>query len=185
MRRVGFAVSVLAALLLSVASTAKAQRVERPWYLEGGVAYSWATGDYGSLVRGGWGAGGVVGYETSGNIWLMGSFSATWFKGEADLFDWTNLSYFAMAGFNLAQSEPSYDTVLFLGGGGVTFNPDSDVLDSKTNFGINGGMKIIYYLKPQVGITFNGAAVYVFGSEETIGGDTVILPISLGLALRF
>ena len=185
MRRDAFAVSVLAAILVSVASTAQAQSVENPWYLEGAVSYSWATGDYGALVKGGFGAGGVVGYETNGNIWLMGSFNATWFKGEANLIDWTNLSYFAMAGFNLAQHERSYDAVMFLGGGGVTFSPDSDSIDSKTNFGINGGMKIIYYFKPQIGLTFTGAAAYVFASEDTVGGDTVILPITLGLAFRF
>ncbi len=173
------------ALALAVPSSAQAQRRDMPWLLEGYGAYVLVAGDYADLARDGWAAGGLLGYNVVRQVWLMGNFSAYWNDGEGELFDWSNYSYFAMLGYDALAPDMNGDLIFYLGAGAVTFDPDTDVLEQRTYFGLNGGLKLAYNFSQRVAGTLNFAAAVAFSEEDYIGGKTWLFPLGAGLAFRF
>jgi hypothetical protein len=182
MRRVRLSV-VPAILIFGLAGSAEAQ-TPMPWYLEGFVSYSAINGGLGDVAKSGVGLGAVVGYVLPSHLWIMGSFSTSWNPGEGSLTDWQTYAYMAQVGYDLTKGQGIGSAVLFAGGGGVTLNPKSDLLESSTNFGLTGGFKLVLRLANQVYVPINLAAALVFSGEgET--SDTWLFPLTVGLAVKF
>ena len=119
----------------------------------------------------------------------MGNFNWGLMKGKSDLLPNQDLiTYFAMAGYDLAASIPDASVILFAGAGGATLQakPEGAESVSETNFAINGGLKGYFWVSPKFGLTAGANVGYAFTSESgTDVGNTLFFPVTAGIAVRF
>lgn len=180
--------ATLAALLVlgvGCPNRVHAQRPDSPWlvHVAGGVYFP--TGDYATTTNPGFGIEADVGYYLAEKWLVMGTFNMGWLKGDLGP-DWTNYGYFLKAAYDIGDPGSKLRILVPVGAGGVTFNPDGDVLDSGNKFALNAGLMFHYYVGPKVAISVNGMSTLVFGSFFENGGDTTwIFPLTAGLLLRF
>jgi hypothetical protein len=172
------------AIVLALASSAQAQKRDLPLLIEVAGAYVVTTGSYSDLVKNGWGAQGLIGYNFARQVWLMGSFAVNWHEGEGDLPTWQNYAYFGMLGYDALPPNTNGDIIFYAGAGGVRFVPDVDSIEGRTYFGLNGGLKIAYDFSPRMALTVNASAVVAFSEEDFNGGTTWFFPLGVGLAVR-
>lgn len=182
MKRLSLPATVVIALVL--ASSAQAQKRDLPLLIEAAGAYVVTTGSYSDLVKNGWGAQGLIGYNFARQVWLMGNFAVNWHEGEGDLPTWQNYAYFGMLGYDALPPNTNGDIIFYIGAGGVTFVPDIDQVDSRTYFGLNGGLKIAYDFSPRMALTVSASAAVAFSEEDFNGGTTWFFPLGVGLAVR-
>jgi len=171
-------------IVLALASPAQAQNRDLPLLIEASGAYVVTTGSYSDLVKNGWGAQGLIGYNFARQVWLMGNFAVNWHEGEGDLPTWQNYAYFGMLGYDALPPNTNGDIIFYIGAGGVTFVPDVDDIDSRTYFGLNGGLKIAYDFSPRMALTVSASAAVAFSEEDFNGGTTWFFPLGVGLAVR-
>lgn len=180
-------------LALGLTSTAEAQQRAERLLLQGYGGYVFVSGV--DLIDDGWRAGGLLGVAVTSHVWLMGSFSYLW-HGEQEIVGadtltvetvpgWNNRSYFGMLGYDIVPTGMNGNFILFVGAGSVRFDPEADTLETRTYFGLNGGIKIAYDFSRHVAGTLDVAAAVAFSEEEYVGGNTWLFPVGLGLALRF
>jgi len=171
-------------IVLALASPAQAQNRDLPLLIEASGAYVVTTGSYSDLVKNGWGAQGLIGYNFARQAWLMGNFAVNWHEGEGDLPAWQNYSYFGMLGYDALPPNTNGDIIFYVGAGGITFVPDADQVESRTYFGLNGGLKIAYDFSPRMALTLTASAAVAFSEEDFTGGTTWFFPLGAGLAVR-
>jgi hypothetical protein len=176
----------LAALALCIVlpAAAQAQRPAKPWLVEISGAYVIPSGDFGRLVKNGWGTGAFVGYSVNPQFVVAGNFNVGWLEGDCALcVDFTNYGYFAMVGYNGAAGVSKGDAYVLIGAGGVTFSPKEG--ESQTNFAMNGGVRTYFNLSPSVALAIDLMAVVAFTPADTFTGTTWFFPLGVGLAFRF
>jgi len=179
-------VTLALALAVLIPSTVEAQRPEKPVLVEVSGAYVWTSGEWGTAVKSGWAAGGMLAYAINPAIYLAGNFNTLWWKADscALCIDYTNYSYFGMIGFNPAAQNAQYDGLILIGAGATTFRPDGG--ESTTRFSMNGGFRGYFWVAPSVGIAIDFMASVAFVDETVFATSTVwSFPIGVGLAFRF
>lgn len=182
-------VPVVGVLLLTFTSTARAQRAFG--LVEGYGAYVLPAGSYTDIVDAGWAAGGLVGLAATPHLWLMGSFTSIWLSGQTDttamldLPGWTNSAYFGMLGYDPVPPNMNGDMIMYVGAGGVTFDPDAPDLESEAYFAVNAGVKFVFHFSRNAAGTLNLAGIVAFADESFVGGTTWFFPLGAGLAIRF
>ena len=186
MNRAKWLAFAVGAMAFAVPGTADAQRVDHPWLLEVYGAHVPTAGDYRDVVKNGWALGGLIGYEVMPRWYVMGNLNVAWFtpEDEVDGFDWTDINYFGMLGFDVTKPVSRADVLVVLGAGGVTFEPRVDGLEERTYFALNGGVKIHYYLSPRAAGTIDVMAALAFSDADFVGRNTWFFPLSLGVAFR-
>ncbi len=182
MKRLSLPITVV--FVLALASSAQAQKRDLPLLIEAAGAYVITTGSYSEFVKNGWGVQGLIGYNFARQVWLMGNFAVNWHEGEGDLPTWQNYAYFGMLGYDALPPNTNGDIIFYVGAGGVTFVPDADQVDSRTYFGLNGGLKIAYDFSPRMALTVTASAAVAFSEEDFNGGTTWFFPLGVGLAVR-
>ncbi len=174
---------VAAFLVLGLSSTARAQRAER-FLLQGYGGYVYTPDCCQDFIDHGTVAGGLVGVAVTARVWLMGSYSYYWHGGEDGLESWNNQSYLGMLGYDIVPQNSNGNMILFAGAGMFRFENGSDAFDTSSYPALSAGIKVVYDFSRRVAGTVDVGLSVAFAENEFIGGDTWLLPMTLGLAFR-
>ena len=187
-----FAALAALVLLIALSGSAKAQKVENPWSLEGYAGIVLTTGNFSDIAESGFGAGALVGYSLDPDWVLLANVSYSPLKANSNftefpLTDWNIFGAFALVGYEFGAGE-STRVMIPVGLGVAHFDPKdpNEFLSSSTNFALNGGVKFYYYFSPTVAISINGMGILAFADEAKLSSNTIwLFPLSAGLVLRF
>ena len=175
------------ALVVLIPSTAQAQRPEKPVLVEITGAYVWTSGEWGTAVKSGWAAGGLLGYAINPAFYIAGNFNTLWWSAEDCLLcvDYTNYSYFGMIGFNPAPQNAQYNGLILIGAGATTFRPEGG--ESTTRFSMNGGFRGYFWVAPSVAISMDFMMSVAFMDDTVFPFTSTVwsFPLGVGLAFRF
>jgi hypothetical protein len=74
--------------------------------------------------------------------------------------------------------------ILFVGAGSYAYDDKNELFESRSDPAVLGGVKVVYDFGRRVAGTFDLGLSVTISENEFIGGDTWLLPISIGLAFR-
>jgi hypothetical protein len=172
-------------LALCVSIDTYAQEPDHRWFAEGAAGVVVPTGEYAKSTSIGPGFAVSIGYTFAPRWIAMGSFTAG-FLSEGDIGPASNLySYFLKAGYDIGDPDKKLSAYIPLGAGVVTFDPDSDVLRSKTHFALSSGLMFQYALDPRFALTLDALVTLAIVNEREFGSDAVwLFPLGVGLLFR-
>lgn len=186
--------AVLPLMLLGLSSTARAQSGTR-LLLQG--YGSFVPTSEGLSIEDGWSVAGALGVSLLPRIWVLGSYGYYWHNAKDDLPDWNNRGYFGMLGYDLVPPGMNGNMILYAGAGQMTFElerepvafvvaqPNAQSPESEEFFAVSLGVKVVYELWRHVAWTADLAVSVSDSDEGRVGGDMLLLPIGIGLGIRF
>lgn len=186
MNRVMVSLAMSALLAFGVASTAEAQRVERPIFVEARAGAAVPTFDIADAADAGFVVGGTVGYKATPAIWIFAEGDFGFHGGKDGGPDVNVFHYMGKVGYDVLSAHPTWSVVPNLGVGAMTFDVDAPGASSNTYFAINAGAKIVYQATPQVGVVLNLQGDIAFSDEDEVGTDNSwVWPFTAGVNVAF
>ncbi|NIR45468.1 MAG: outer membrane beta-barrel protein [Gemmatimonadetes bacterium] len=178
--KLGFLTFVLS--LLASSTPLLAQRAEK-FVLGTQGAYVPAGG--GTLIDDGWAAGGLLGVNFLPHVWLAASYEYLWLEGGPDMPRWDAQAVFGSLGYDIVPTGMNGNWIFYAGGGAVRFDPEAADLEKRTAFALGGGTRLIYDFSRHVAGSLEVGVAVAFAEESYIGGDLWLIPLGLGLTVRF